>query len=210
VSAPRAFLRPEGANAELAFLLSYVEPHGEVPLYIDGLPKPLHHLRCADPKTPQRVARMACNLDFYESVEVALGLACTQGHVYSAPLLWAWIRGGEQEQRAAKFRPLPSLVLRIGSSSERLLGWTLKHPVAAHEADLLNARLAYALHAPRTRSKCAALRLPLPGTFMRVGRSQPAPVLVTRWQIDRPFDAAAIAGDLREPPAPDAWRQRRR
>lgn len=208
MSVPRVAIRPEEACKQLAWTLAY-QREGELPVFVDGFPNPHRRLRCSDLRTPERVARMAYLLDLHESREVAVGLPHVAEFVYSSTVLWAWVAGGDQEARAARFRPLPSIVLKVGGSSERLLLWVLRNPVNAADAERFNVRISYALRAPRTRSRPEALRVPMVGTFMRVGRRVPAPILVTRWQPDTDLlEAQQIAGRLREPPPADAWRER--
>lgn len=210
MSAPRVAIRPEESCKQLAWTLSY-EREGELPVYIDGLPNALHRLRCKDARTPDRVARMAYTLDLHENKEVAIGLPRVAEFVYRSTVLWAWVVGGDQEARAGRFRPLPNIVLKVGSvGSERLLIWVLREPINGSDAERFNARISYALHGARTRSKPEALRVPMPGTFMRVDRRKPAPILVTRWEPETGMlEAGAIGNRLREPPSPDAWRERR-
>lgn len=201
-------VRPAAAISELAFCLGY-EQAGEIPLYVDGKPNASHYLPCADiTRTGQRLARLAHTLDLEQSAEVAIGLPRKAEFVYSCTALHAWVSGTEQVKLASKFSPKPSIVLKVGSSSERLLLWILKNPVSETKAALLNSRLSYALRAPRTRSKPEALRVPLPGSFARVGRGRPAPILLTRLHVISGQDAEKVAGRLKDPPANDAWRDR--
>lgn len=210
MSAPRVAIRPAEACAQLAWTLSY-EREGELPLYVDGLPNPLDRMRCADARTPERVARMAFTLDRDESMEVAIGLPRTAEFVYRSTVLWAWVTGNDQRARASTFRPAPNIVLKVGVGTERLLLWVLRKSISSGEAERFNARISYALHGARTRSKCEALRVPMPGTFMRVDRRKPAPILVTRWEPEKGLhDACAIGNRLIEPPSPDAWRERKK
>jgi hypothetical protein len=109
--------------------------------------------------------------------------------------------------RARRFRPVPSIVLRFGGSSDRLLLWGLDEPVSVFELAARNERLSYALRAPRTRCDAGGLRVPLPGTFLRLGRQRPAPVLVTRMDAAS-YSLAEVSGRLKDPPSRDAWRER--
>lgn len=202
-------IAPANAIAELAFAIGY-ETSGHLPVYLDGRPNPSSYLPCNSiVRTGQRLAHLAAAMDLQESAEVAVGLPRIKEFVYSSSILWAWAKGSEQVGLAAKFTPKPSIVLRIGpAASERLLIWVLRQPVTEEKATQLNARISYALHAPRTRSKPEDLRIPLPGTFARVGRSRPAPVLVTRLCVERGHVAEKVAGKLKDPPVNDAWRER--
>lgn len=200
-------IAPADAIQEIVFQLSYAG--GTLPLYVDGLPNPAHVLG-HDVRLGERVAAIARRLDYSESREVAIGLPTTAEYVYRSTVLWAWVKGSDQARRAAAFTPPPSIVLRIGSSSERLLLWALRNPIGEGSATLFNERISYALRAPRTRSPVEKLRVPLPGTFMRVDRSVPAPVLVTRMKCVKGLDAEQIVARLKDPPPKDAWRERKR
>jgi hypothetical protein len=197
-----------GAIAELAFAVGY--NGGHLPVYLNGKPNPEHMLSCEPPRARagERLGRIAANADLEHSAEVAIGLPTIKEFVFNSTILWAWVRSGEQVERAAAFKPRPSIVLKIGGqSNERLLIWVLRQPIAAELVMPHNARISYCLHAPRTRSRPEALRIPLPGTFMRVGRSVPAAILVTRLEIGPKLHTfEQITGKLKDPPPADAWK----
>ncbi len=204
----RVALRPTEAITQLAFALAW-ERKGKLPVYANGKPQPHAKLGCEKPLAlGRRLAGMAHDLDFERSAQVAAGLPMLGSYVFSSTLLWCWVKGTEQVKRAAAFVPTPSIVLRLGSSSERLLLWGLEEPLAAELVERHNDRLAHALRAPRTRSKPDALRVPMPGTFMRVGRGRPAPVVVTRLTLGQ-LSLQNVSGRLRDAPSRDAWRERR-
>lgn len=207
MSTPIVAIRPSDAIERLGFMLSWLG-EGELPVYVDGQPNPVSRESCGNPATPRRIARMAHSFDFDDSYEVALGLPRTAEYVYHSTILWAWISSGEQEQRAFGFSPAPTVVLRIGKAKERLLIWPLRNPLLEQDARAANVRIAYALHTPRTRGAPERLRVPLPGTFMRVGRTRPAPILLSRFDDEHTFVAQDVVGKLREPPPIDAWRER--
>lgn len=210
MSAPRVAVRPAAAIVEIAWLLGYAGA-GELPLYLDGKPNPERLLPCSRlAESALRLARLAERFDRDDSAEVAIGLPVTGGYVYDCTILHAWVKGGQQLRLAAQFTPAPSVVLKMGADgSERLLMWALKRPVSESKAALYNARLSYVLKAPRTRSAPEKLRVPMPGTFLRIGRARPAPVLVTRLSAETGHDVEKVAGGLREPPPKDAWRERK-
>lgn len=186
----------------LAFSLGYTGT--PLPLYIDAKPNPFRNVS----KPWCRLEGIAKALDHQRSVEVAVGLSQIGGYVTQSTVLWSWVKGSEQVKRAQGFKPRPSIVLKIGASSERLLIWTLRNPVNTAISDAYNARISYALRAPRTRSKAEALRIPVPGTFLRLGRARPAAVLVTRCLLGG-LDYQRVAGDLKDPPPADAWKEKR-
>lgn len=206
MSPPRVAVPPAAAIAQIVFACAY-ERAGEIGIYVNGKPNPERYLPCKDVlRAGERLGRLAAALDLDRSAEVAIGLPCTGGFVYSTTVLHAWITSGEQEKRAKRFTPAPSIVLKVGGSKERLLMWVLRKPVSDDKARTLNARLSYSLGAPRTRSKPESLRIPCPGTFSRVGRERPSPILLTRLNIARGHLAEKVAGGLKEPPDPEAWR----
>lgn len=208
MSSPRVAIAPAQAILQLAWLLGY-ERKGHIPLFRDGKPTPIHRLPCSTLlPSCARLARLAHSLDLEESAELAIGVPRVNDFVNSTTVLHAWVSGSEQLKWAAAFRPLPNVVLKIGSGSERLMLWVLRNPLGDDRARDLNERIAYACHAPRTRSRPEQLRLPLPGTFARVGRRKPAPILLTRLHCEKGHDYRTVFAGLKEPPAKDAWRSR--
>lgn len=197
--------------AEIGWLLGY--HGGELPVYVDQKPNPARLLSFDSERarSSNRLAAAVAHLDGRLSHEVAVGLPQIKGYVHNCTVLWAWVKGSEQMQWAQKFarRSAPTIALQLGSSSERLLLWALKTPVAEISAEAANARLSYALHAPRTRSKPTALRIPMPGTYLRVGRERPAAVTLTRMEDDV-YTLDELTGALKEPPARDAWKEAKR
>lgn len=124
-------------------------------------------------------------------------------------ILWCWVEGKDQVWRAGtQFSPAPTMVLRIGEGSKRLLLWWLKEPIAHGEIEPANRKIAYALHAKQKLGHPGELRIPLPGSLIRVDRARPASVVVTRLTDDT-YTCRRIVGQLREPPDRDAWRERR-
>jgi hypothetical protein len=146
-------------------------------------------------------------LDERYSDEIAFGLPQPRrfnGGVSSATVLWAWVEGADQVARAQRFRPRPSIVLRAGQSSRRLLIWPLEHEAGYVAVQEANRKLSYALRARQKEGDPDLLWIPCPGTCLRVGRSRPVPVVCSRLSVAS-FELAAVVGRLREPPARDAW-----
>lgn len=179
---------------------------GELPLYVDRTARP--RLLKPEPRRYLRAQALARALDERQNAEVALGVPQYRGSVLDATVLWAWVKGSDQLARAHRFRPVPSIVLQIGSTTERLLLWTLRKAEGISIVDAANERISYALHAPRTRSSCARLRVPVPGTFLRLERARPVPIVATRLELDS-YTSDDVAGRLKAPPSRDAWRERR-
>lgn len=191
----------------IAFALGY--NGGELPIYVDQGPNPARSLVCAPGlHYGHRLSYVAKTLDEIRSVEVAVGLPTIMSYVHTSTVLWAWVKGGEQVKRARTFKPSPAIVLQIGTSSERLLLWTLRNPIAVELVEAYNSKISYALKAPRTRVRAEKLRVPMPGTFMRLDRKRPAPILVTRLEMGTPT-YEQVAGSLKDPPPKDAWKERK-
>jgi hypothetical protein len=207
VSAPRVAITAANAITEIAFALGY--HGGELPVFIDGARDPAQLLDCEQrTQVGERLARIAAAVDLERSGEVAIGLPTVKGYVQNSTVLWCWVKSGEQVKRAASFKPVPSIVLKVGAqSNERLLLWVLRKPLTCSLVEPYNAKIAYCLHAPRTRCHPEQLRVPLPGTFMRIGRSVPQPILVTRLDFAVGHEATKVIHGLKDPPPRDAWKQ---
>jgi hypothetical protein len=163
--------------------------------------------RCGD---PHGLVRLVEHFDTEHSDEVQLRLPePRQGSgPMGASVLWARTEGKVQSQRAFKLRPMPTIVLREGGSSRRLMIWALRRWADYFEVQDLNARLAYALGAKQCDGLPERLRIPAPGSCLRVGRARPIPVVVSRLEPVS-FLPEQVAGRLRKPPEvdPSKWRK---
>lgn len=121
------------------------------------------------------------------------------GTVTESTVLWARVEGSVQVARAHAFRPSPTIVLRDGASSRRLLLWALERPLGWSDTVRAGKRLAYALHAVQKHSDPEELRIPVPGTCLRLGRKRPAAVRVGRLSYDM-FTPRELVGQLKDPP----------
>lgn len=195
-----------GLEAARALTLMVGWAGGEIPVYVDGKGASEFVLP-AGPGAGDELWRRAERLDREHSAQVEIGLPGHGQYVTNGTVLWAWTTGRDQRWRASQFRPEPSMVLRFGASSDRLSIWSLEEEITWQQLELHNDRLAYALHAARTRTKGERLRIPLPGTFIRVGRRVPAPVLVTRLEPVS-YSLRQVTGSLKDAPSRDAWRER--
>jgi hypothetical protein len=189
---------PAEACAAIAFMLGWNRRF--LPFYADR-----EHVGRVHTHPLAGLARKALLLGKDAEMEVAVGV---DGEA-EGTALWAWVRGNEQLARAQRFKPRPSLVLRIGQTTERLLVWALDEAVPNILIDNANRRLAYALHTPYGRAAVSALRVPLPGTCLRVERQRPVEVAATRVVTDT-FMRERVVGRLKDPPDPDAWRKAKR
>jgi hypothetical protein len=190
----------DGATLDAIAFLGVSLGAGPLPLYRDG----------AGPKWCMRGGLLPRFVERWSDLEVASGLACDSAHIEtltSSMILWAWVEGGEQVGRAQQFTPKPSLVLRMGKGcSRRLLIWALRNPIDTNEAEEANRRIAYRLGAQQKPGRPGLLRVPIPGSMLKVGRAKPVPVLVTRITTDD--FAPGFTAKLPEPPPRDAWRKR--
>lgn len=173
---------------------------GAFPVYLDGHDSPDTRVTGSG-----RLADRAARWDFADSRQVEVGIPDLAS--LDVTILWSWVETRDQARRAVRFRPLPSLVLKMGGSARRLCIWALNEQAPYVLAESGNKKLSYALHAPQKYARPEKLRIPLPGTFLRVGRSRPSPVLVTRLEASS-FARSQVVATLRDPPKPWHVRQR--
>lgn len=188
------------ATRLLAFFVGW--GGGLMPVYRDGAMTPIAYIDCLHPSgAAVRMMRRATRGRGSCQLEVGLPEPKRRGGGPAAcSVLWVWVESREQAVLAhRRFRPLPSLVLKMGKSCRRLLIWGLEESVPYVLVVAANKRIAYALRAPQKYAEPERFRAPLPGTFLRVGRRQPAPVLVTRVSEDM-WMRQQIVGHLRDPP----------
>lgn len=182
----------------LVFLLGW--NGGRLPVYLDGGSSPATVLSGGVSKLARQLQQRAARWDLEESRQVELGVPRLADGSVSA--LWATTDTRESAMRAHRFRPAPSMVLRFGASARRLIIWGLSEPVPGMLAEHGNKKIAYALHAPYRMVDPDKLRVPLPGTFLRVGRVRPAPVLVTLLEPAATYQRSQITARLKDPPRP--------
>jgi hypothetical protein len=197
-SEERALSDSSEALRMLHFAVAYAG--GFTPVYIDEAGRPGSWIKDRD-----RFVRVVRRLAEREH-EPQAGSPTPSPQTFASQscVLWANIEGTEQERLAKRFRPVPSIVLRIAGTTKRLLLWCLSDPVDAGTVERVNKRIAYALRARQNHSALGDLRLWLPGTLHRNGR--PRPIEVTRLTLND-FNAGRLAERLREPPRP--WSPRR-
>jgi hypothetical protein len=178
---------------------------GSVPVYLDAAQTP--NLWLAARELPDQLER---RLTRWEGRQVEIGLPQARAGlgVVSSTVLWVWVESRDSAARLAKrFKPLPSIVLRIGASCRRLCLWPLHEVAPWVLLENSNKRIAYALHAPQKYAEPEKLRVPVPGTAITAGRKRPAPVSVTRLELPT-FAREQVVGRLRDPPAPYMQRLR--
>lgn len=196
----RAIVPPADAIAYLTWAVGWAG--GRVPVFIDGAREPRLHVCHND---GARLAELAERWDHKANAQVELGLPADHGQ---STVLWAWVESKDSAMRAwRRFRPTPAVVLRIGSSCRRLCIWPLAETVPALLVEGANKRIAYALRCPQKWANPDVLRVPLPGTFIRLGRKRPAAVVATRLELDT-FSREQVVGRLKDPPRP--WIDRMR
>lgn len=204
-----AVCSPAEAIAAIAFFVAW--NGGVIPVYLDRSPVPNVFLKGTAGEMGLELAERAARWDMLGSKEVAIGLPWSAPSAYGpgkVTVLWAWAETRDSVWRAAKRFPVaPSVALKMGGSCRRLLLWGLDSAEGHVLVQSDNRRIAYRLGAPQKWAEPERLRIPLPGTFLRVGRTRPAPVLVTRLEPDC-HDRRQIAGRLKDPPAPYMQRLR--
>lgn len=195
----------------LVFLIGW--DGGGLPVYLDGARTPATVLRRASAQAQAaELHRRAQAWDMDENRQVEIGLPCNSrvGGVGETSVLWATVDTRDQAWRCARrFRPPPSMVLRLGKSARRLVLWGLKETVPSFVAEHSNKRIAYALHAPYRMVDPDKLRIPVPGTCLRVGRQRPAAVLCTLMDPTAAYARSQVDATLKDPPVPYMERLRR-
>lgn len=123
------------------------------------------------------------------------------------PVLWARLDGGKRQANVLRrFRPVPTFVVREGSSTRYVALWALQEPVKGWEEIVRwNKRLAHAIGTAKKHADPDGFFVPLPGTVLRAGRGRPVPVLAARVGIET-YTVQQVVGRLRDAPDPDAWR----
>lgn len=200
------------AAGEAVEFIAFVTGWGEgyAPVFFDGATEPEFHHRLGG-RASQRLAERAARWDFQENRQVEIGLpegTADTGGPRSCSVVWAWVDSADALEQAFAFRQRPSLVLQMGSSNRRLLMWALSRRARCEAIVDANRRIAYHFGAVQKLGLPEALRIPLPGTFLRAGRTRPVPVLVKRMELDD-YPLETIVGRLKDPPATDGWRKRR-
>lgn len=176
-----------------------------MPVYVDG--QEVDRLR--GPDCGAALLRLCERFDGRESREVEVGLPVTTryGTAGSVTVLWATTDTRASARHASRFRPAPSMVLKLGPGAKRILLWGLRESIPALLAEEANKRIAYKLRAPYRACDPDKLRLPVPGTCLRAGRRRPTPVLVTRLSSSA-FNRSQVVYGLKDPPKPYVQRMR--
>jgi hypothetical protein len=112
--------------------------------------------------------------------------------------LWADLDGHDSMRRAARFRPLPSIVIRTGGDGCAHAWWPLSEPVDGTFAQRANRRLALALGADRNATDPARILRPA-GTWS-YKRDPRRPVVCSRLEL-AVFRVRDIVGGLPDDPA---------
>lgn len=141
-------------------------------------------------------------------VTVSAGLRCREGFgsCDSARVLWARVEGKREAQALARFRPVPSIVLREGSTSRYVALWQLRNPLGYEWLVRANRRIAHKLFAPK-KWVAPEFEFAVPGSCLRAGRSRPVPVRVESLS-DVVYTPRQVVGALKEAPDPAAWRDK--
>lgn len=149
--------------------------------------------------------RRVRSIDEALSAEVSMGLPRRSREaegVSGGTILWAVIENPQQLKRARWFRPRPTVALKKGESSWRLLVWALTERLDYYSLRQANRRLAYRFGAVLARGEPDGFWMPLPGTCLHVGRKRPCLVSVARLRSDA-YAAREVVGALKDPPEYD-------
>lgn len=191
----------------LVFLIGW--NGGELPVFLNGRIVPDVTLRGDVEEIARELGGRAKRWDHERSCQVEIGLPRTRtGVVAATSVLWATIDSRDSARRCARFRPLPSMVLKLGRGAKRIVLWGLRESVPGMLAESGNKQLAYRLRAPYRMVDPDKLRVPLPGTFLRMDRARPAPVLVTLADHQASYGRSQVVARLKDPPRPWAERMR--
>lgn len=191
---------PAQAISALDFMLGWAGGHMPVDVERNGQVDRFWH--ACEPGSGPRLAKRVLSLDERLSPEIRFGLprvGVDSGGVSYATVLWAVVEGKLQVRCAANHQPLPSMVLRLGEGSRRILLWPLDERLGYYDAKQMNRRLAYRFHAVQKLGDPDELRIPAPGCCLRVGRKRPVMVRVSRF-VANTFTARDVAGRLKDPP----------
>lgn len=126
-----------------------------------------------------------------------------------------WVRSESKDSyaRLRRFSCTPTLVLGEGRSAREVAFWAVRRPHTVEQARRGVCRLAYHLRCKRGGSRAAgdpdSFRFNPPGCFLREGRREPVPVVVRFMDARAVYAPRALYGELRDPPDPDAWKERR-
>lgn len=184
---------------------------GSMPVWLDGSLSA--GLACDVGDVGVRLWERSSRWDERRSLQVEVGLP-VHGHagrdeVVRSPVLWAWTQSQESLTNASRLKPAPTMVMRFGIGASRLLLWSLKKPLGWAQIEPSNRRISYRIRGSGARAAPETLRVPVPGTFLRVGRTVPVPVLLTRLDLGCCYDYLEVVGRLKDAPDKNAWRKRK-
>jgi hypothetical protein len=147
--------------------------------------------------TAQRILELAPRLNAYIGAAPRVREDGTAQAVERVWCLWADLDGRDALERLAKFRPLPSLVIRTGSSDHAHAYWPLRVPVSPAGAQRACRRLALALGGDMAATDPA--RILRPAGSLNHKHDPPGLVRCTRLELDV-FTVEQVAGTLADSP----------
>jgi hypothetical protein len=145
----------------------------------------------------QRIRELAPRLNVYIGAAPRVRENGTAQAVERVWTLWADLDGREALARLAKFRPLPSLVIRTGSTDHAHAYWPLREPVSPAGAQRACRRLALALGGDMAATDPA--RILRPAGSLNHKRTPPEAVRCTRLELNV-FTVEQVAGTLADSP----------
>lgn len=128
--------------------------------------------------------------------------SCAQSRV-----LWARCESRREAEALRRFRPVPSIVLREGSTCRLVALWQLPNPLNYEWVVRANRRIAHKLWGAKKWGTDLEFAFAVPGSCLRAGRARPVPVRVEAFGggVYLPRD---VVGKLKEAPDPSSWREK--
>lgn len=124
----------------------------------------------------------------------------------AVPALHVRVEGKKQADRLRNFRPVPTFVIREGSTTRYVALWMLRAPLRKwSDSTRANKRIAHALGASKKNCFAGDFSFPVPGSVLRAGRKRPVPVVVARAGLEA-YTVREVVGRLRDAPDPESWR----
>lgn len=206
--APPAALTLEEKYVAFVFLIGWAGGH--LPVYLDGAATPARWFEITSWSVLGLELLRHCERWDARGRQIEVGLPCNERRtgVGTTTVLTVPIETPASARNCHRWLKLPTFVLRFGRSAKRIVLWGMSEPVPAISAEAANKKLAYACHSPYRMVDPDRVRIPVPGSSIRVGRKRPAPVTVTALNPDATYTRSELVGRLKDPPAPYMQRLR--
>lgn len=123
-----------------------------------------------------------------------------------AHCLWAVTDSKAAVAALQAFRPVPTLILREGTSVRCVALWALLRPLGWDWVVRANKRIAHRLRTPKKYAS-PDFMVRVPGSAVVAGRRSPLRVRTVWHQPEALYMAREVVGRLPEAPDADAWRK---